>query len=1044
MAAKDLALKIVLGAQDGASPVLDKTRQSAGLLTDAFKTLVRLAPAIGFGAAIKSAGDFEEAMLRVKAASGASGEEIAQLEAEANRLSGLSTLSYSADQAASGFEVLARAGQSVEEQLGTLGGVMNFAQGQSIELATASGIVTGRLDQFGLKATTAAEATENAARVTDVLAKAATLANTDVLQLGSAMDNINVQAKLNETGLEETAAALDVLAKNGVRGSEAGTYLSGVFEELNNPTSQLSRNLDALGISARDFPTVIQKLAAAGGDAQAVFTGLDDVTRSSLQIFLSGEAPAALADFTAQLQSANGYAASTAETMGKSLSASFGALISTVDAAARQFAKPILDPLKNSLSSLTGVVARLAESGFLEKLGQAFANLAQRAIDAAEAMGSGFDLSLMQARLEEFIADFEVAGTQLIADAENLAQNWSRRWDVLSASATIAIESIDAGFETLRFGVITIKNALEAAFGAIASRLAENGAKVSGIFARLADAVGADGIAADAARATDALRKVSEEYKVGAISDLDELSQAQDSYSEKMTESNRAIADAYKVLSGEAEQSAVVQKQAAENAAESGTEYKRLHDEIVHLLDIYDQWQQAGAPTEDLEALNATINELEGQLNGLEQANTDTAESTEALADAADAAGDAQEKQAAAAKRAAEAQAAATEQQKQMAAAYETLGVTSQAALENIADKSRLAFETLRDGGAPLRDLQAAFSVYAEKAIEANNGVVDAALRSDAVSLGLLDTITALGPTGEESGAQAADGIREIEKASAAAEQSAEQVSDALSDTATQAQSAGISVASFYQSQISRVEAFGRAAQEALWKLTEDYFSFTTAMGGKAGFHLEAHVKRLADQYERQAGSVERLTEKFRDLESATAADLDETERLINGYTLLDDTELAGIRSEIERLRSETQQAAEELSGLAGSIQDELDRMAGNQAAIENRRYQDQVERIREVAKKAGESADEELALARRLHEEKMKMISAEKKAKEVRDSVQSQRTRDDSGAATTRQGETQPVKTVRVILPGKAPIQVVQGDEGALLDLLEEAGARA
>jgi TP901 family phage tail tape measure protein len=249
---KDLVLKILLSAKDEASSVFDRVRGSSGLLGQAWDALKSLLPALGFGLAVKSAGDFESALLRVKAANPQADMEA--LRAEASRLAGLPELAYSAEQAAQGFEVLARSGLNSVQSIGTLGSVMNLAQGQSMDLAHASGIVTNTLDQFGLTAKTAAEAQANSARVTDVLA------NTDVAQLGEALANINVQAKLNGTGLEQTTAALDVLAKNGVKGAEAGTYLSGVFEELNNPTSKLAQNLDGLGISVRDFPSVVKAL----------------------------------------------------------------------------------------------------------------------------------------------------------------------------------------------------------------------------------------------------------------------------------------------------------------------------------------------------------------------------------------------------------------------------------------------------------------------------------------------------------------------------------------------------------------------------------------------------------------------------------------------------------------------------------------------------------------------------------------------------------------------------------------------------------------
>lgn len=73
-----------------------------------------------------------------------------------------------------------------------------------------------------------------------------------------------------------------------------------------------------------------------------------------------------------------------------------------------------------------------------------------------------------------------------------------------------------------------------------------------------------------------------------------------------------------------------------------------------------------------------------------------------------------------------------------LAQAYRQLGVQSQAELQSIADKSRQAWELIKnDATASIATKQAAFTRYAEAAIAANNGVASSAVQAEARALGL-------------------------------------------------------------------------------------------------------------------------------------------------------------------------------------------------------------------------------------------------------------------------------------------------------------------
>lgn len=70
--------------------------------------------------------------------------------------------------------------------------------------------------------------------------------------------------------------------------------------------------------------------------------------------------------------------------------------------------------------------------------------------------------------------------------------------------------------------------------------------------------------------------------------------------------------------------------------------------------------------------------------------------------------------------------------------AFKELGIVSDATLMEAANRAKAAFDRIAaSGSASTRELAAAYSVYAERAIAANNGVASAALRAEAAQFGI-------------------------------------------------------------------------------------------------------------------------------------------------------------------------------------------------------------------------------------------------------------------------------------------------------------------
>jgi TP901 family phage tail tape measure protein len=199
-------------------------------------------PMAGAGAiATKVFMDFEAQMSRVKAISGAAGEDFKKLNNEAKRL-GAQT-AFSAKEAANGMENLASAGFSVTEIMDAMPGMLDLAASGGTDLAVAADIAASTLRGFGLEA-------KEAAHVSDVLAKAAADTNAGIEDTGEAMKYVAPVARAMGLSLEEVTAAIGEMSNAGIKGGQAGTALRASLTRLANPTDEASKLMKKLGFDA--------------------------------------------------------------------------------------------------------------------------------------------------------------------------------------------------------------------------------------------------------------------------------------------------------------------------------------------------------------------------------------------------------------------------------------------------------------------------------------------------------------------------------------------------------------------------------------------------------------------------------------------------------------------------------------------------------------------------------------------------------------------------------------------------------------------------
>lgn len=199
--------------------------------------------AAGFGAAMKKSIDFDDTMRKVKATSGATGDEFNQLRTKALQM-GRDT-KFTASESAEAMNYMALAGWDTKDMLKGVGGVMNLAAASGEDLASVSDIVTDNLTAFGMKA-------KDSTHFADVLAQTSSKANTDVRGLGEAFKYAAPVAGALGYSVEDTSIAIGLMSNAGIKGQKAGTALRTMFTNLAKPTKAMKDEMDKLGISITD------------------------------------------------------------------------------------------------------------------------------------------------------------------------------------------------------------------------------------------------------------------------------------------------------------------------------------------------------------------------------------------------------------------------------------------------------------------------------------------------------------------------------------------------------------------------------------------------------------------------------------------------------------------------------------------------------------------------------------------------------------------------------------------------------------------------
>ena len=192
-------------------------------------------------AAVKTASDFDSAMSKVAAVSGATGDDLDALRDKAREM-GAKT-KFSASEAAEAMNYMAMAAWKTQDMLGGIEGIMNLAAASGEDLATTSDIVTDALTAFGLTAA-------DSGHFADILAAASSNANTNVSMMGETFKYAAPVAGALGFSVEDTAQAIGLMANAGIKSTQAGTSLRTIMTALSGEVKFCGEQLGEVEIGS--------------------------------------------------------------------------------------------------------------------------------------------------------------------------------------------------------------------------------------------------------------------------------------------------------------------------------------------------------------------------------------------------------------------------------------------------------------------------------------------------------------------------------------------------------------------------------------------------------------------------------------------------------------------------------------------------------------------------------------------------------------------------------------------------------------------------
>ncbi len=318
--------------------------------------LTAISAGIGAGFAISTRvfAGFDDRMRVVRAVTGATEQQFESLREEAKRLG--RTTSFTAGQVAEAMTELGRAGFDPQAILDSTEAVLALSRATSTELPRATEIAGAALRGFNLPAT-------EMGRISDVLTATANKSAQTLEDLFEAFKPVAPLAVEAGESIEDVAAAIGILANNGIKGSLAGNALARAYKNLANESRQAE--LRRIGVEAVDAAGNLRPLADIINDLAKATQGLGSAERLAIFESLFGRGQAAALKLASsgqafdtlrnEIQRSAGIAVQTADQMDAGIGGAFRRLLSAAEGIAIAIGEAIEQPVRRAADALAKI-----------------------------------------------------------------------------------------------------------------------------------------------------------------------------------------------------------------------------------------------------------------------------------------------------------------------------------------------------------------------------------------------------------------------------------------------------------------------------------------------------------------------------------------------------------------------------------------------------------------------------------------------------------------------------------------------------------------
>lgn len=481
----ELALEIGGKIQSSLTKSVSGVNNKLDSIGKAAKTAAKIATAafaaVKIGDFVKDAVDtyseFNQAMAETAGIAGATEDEYKQLQAAAQEMGKRTT--KTATEAAQALGYMSLAGWNVNDSISALEPVLRLSEATSMDLATCSDLVTDSMSALGL-------GVDDLTNYLNVAVQANNKSNTTAQALMEAMIGCGGAAKSAGMDYKQTAAALGILANNGIKGAEAGTALNSMLVRMTTK-DVAQKAFKELGVSIYDSSGAMRNMQDILVELNGAMSGLSQEQKNNYMAAIAGtnyytqfgyllEGVAEGADgaastwtqLTEAFDNSDGALDAMADTMTDTLPGAMAIFGSAVDDAKIRLCEVFAPLAKDTIKGVADVIPSITDravgvaQSFYNTVVPAAENFAKKAIAAFNQAKPAFDeirtkatdafIFLRDTGITAFenikakIEENKPAIDKVIAVTLNLKDKLFQAWDkakpAISYIATVAIPAV--------------------------------------------------------------------------------------------------------------------------------------------------------------------------------------------------------------------------------------------------------------------------------------------------------------------------------------------------------------------------------------------------------------------------------------------------------------------------------------------------------------------------------------------------------------------------------------------------------------------------